>query len=84
MSGPDGTATRVRELLSEILDVPPDSIGPDFSQETAASWTSLNHLMLVSQIEGEFGLMLSNKEIRDLTSFERIVDTLTRRRAAGG
>lgn len=81
MNDPEGTATRVRELLSQILDVPAESIGPEFSQETAASWTSLNHLMLISQIEGEFGLMLSNKEIHDLTSFERIVDTLTRRRA---
>jgi acyl carrier protein len=80
----DGVATRIRELLSQILDVPAESIGPGFSRETAASWTSLNHLMLVSQIEAEFGLMFSNPEIRELTSFERIFDALIRRQAESG
>lgn len=71
-------APRVRELLAQVLDVPPGSIGPEFSAASAGSWTSLNHLMLVSQLEGEFGVVFSNQDIRDLTSFDRIVSTLTR------
>jgi len=72
-------AMRVRDLVSQVLDVPVDSIGQDFSQETAASWTSLNHLMLISQIESEFGLTFSNQEIREATSFQRIVEALASR-----
>ena len=79
MSGAGETAARVRALLSQVLDVPPERIGADFSQDTATSWSSLNHLMLVSQLESEFGVTFSNKEIRDLTSLERIVATLARR-----
>ena len=67
-------ADRVRALLAQVLDVPPPSIGPGFSATSAAAWTSLNHLMLVSQMEGEFGIVFSNAEIRDLTSFDRIVE----------
>lgn len=78
MSGNDGVAGRVRELLAEVLDVPPASIGPEFSAATAGSWTSLNHLMLVSQLEGEFGVIFSNAEIGELTSFDRIVSALAR------
>ncbi len=84
MTGGDETSARIRELLSQVLDVPAESIGPGFSRETASSWTSLNHLMLVSQIESEFGLMFSNAEIRDLTSFERILDTVIRQLAKDG
>lgn len=80
MSGaePETIAVRVRELLSQVTGEPPEAIGPGFSQDTAPSWTSLIHLMLVSQIEHEFGTTLSNEEIRELSSFDRIVERLGR------
>jgi acyl carrier protein len=75
--------TRVRELLAQVLDVSADRIGPGFEQADAPSWTSLNHLMLVSQLESEFGLFLSNEEIRRLTSYDRIVETVGRHQTGG-
>jgi hypothetical protein len=35
--------------------------------------------MLISQIESEFGVVFSNQEIRELTSFTAIMETLGRR-----
>jgi acyl carrier protein len=71
--------SRVRELLAQVLGVPAAGIGPEFSTSSSSAWTSLNHLMLVSQIESEFGVVFSNQEIRELTSFTAIVETLGRR-----
>ena len=76
MSDSSGLKTRVRALLAQVLDVPASSIGPESSTATIASWTSLNHLMLVSEIENEFGVVFSNQQIRDLVSFDRIVSTV--------
>jgi acyl carrier protein len=72
-------AARVSRLLSQVLDVPEASVGPDFTSSSSPAWTSLNHLMLISQLENEFGVVFSNQEIRQLTSFTAIVDTLGRR-----
>jgi acyl carrier protein len=72
-------AMRVRELLAQVLDVPPASIGPEFSATSSGAWSSLNHLMLISQLESEFGVVFSNQEIRELASFTVIVDTIGRR-----
>ena len=83
MSAAGQMETRVRELLAQVLDVPPDRIGPGFDQADAPSWTSLNQLMLVSQLESEFGFVLSNDDIRQLTSYDRIVETVARHRAGG-
>lgn len=77
-------ASRVRELLAEVLDVPATNVGPEFSAASSAAWTSLNHLMLISQLESEFGVIFTNQEIRDLTSFTAIVDALGRRHHPGG
>ena len=72
-------ATRVRELLAQVLDVPLASIDAEFSAASSGTWSSLNHLMMISQIESEFGVVFSNQEIRELTSFIAIVETLGRR-----
>lgn len=76
MSDSSEINARVRALLAQVLDVPPSTIGPESSTATIASWTSLNHLMLVSEIENEFGVVFSNQQIRELVSFDRIVSTV--------
>jgi acyl carrier protein len=70
---------RVREVVAEVLDLPPDQVGPELSAGTSNSWTSLNHLMLISQLENEFGVVFSNQEIKELTSFRAILEILGRR-----
>jgi acyl carrier protein len=82
MAESEAIAGRVRDLLAQVTGVSPSEVGPGFSQETAPSWTSLVHLMLVSQIEQEFAVTLTNDEIRELTSFDRIVERLSRRAGA--
>jgi acyl carrier protein len=77
--GDQARVSRVRELLAQVLDVPATSVGPEFSAGSSSAWTSLNHLMLMSQLENEFGVVFSNQEIRELTSFTAIVETLDRR-----
>jgi len=81
MSGPTAIEARVRVLLAQVLDVPESAVGPGFSETDTPSWTSLNQLMLVSQLEAEFGLFLTNEEIRRLTSYDRIVETVVRHQA---
>jgi acyl carrier protein len=75
-------AMRVREVMAQVLDLPPGEIGPELSTETSSAWTSLNHLMLVSQLENEFGVVFSSQEVKGLTSFTAILDAIGRRRVA--
>jgi acyl carrier protein len=79
MNTGDGIPGRVRALLSQVLGVAPEAIGPNFSTDTAPAWTSLNHLMLISQVESEFGVFFTNQEIQQLTSFDRIVEAIAGR-----
>jgi len=70
-------------VLAQVLDVPPAKIGPDVSAESTPAWTSLNHLMLVSQLESEFGVFFTNQQIRELTSLDRIVAAIAGHGAGG-
>ena len=84
MSTLDGIVPRVRSILADVLGVPADAIGAGFSSDSRAEWTSLNHLMLISQIETEFGVLFSNQEVLQLTSFDQIVTALSSRAKAAG
>jgi acyl carrier protein len=70
---------RVREIMAQVLDLAPDAIDTELSTTTSSAWTSLNHLMLVSQLESEFGVVFSNEEIKQLSSFPAILQILGRR-----
>jgi acyl carrier protein len=70
---------RVREVMAQVLDLRPADVVPELSVSTSSAWTSLNHLMLISQLESEFGVVFSNQEIKELTSFRAILETLGRR-----
>ena len=80
MTDQSPTAVRLREVMAQVLDLPPGEIGPELSTETSSAWTSLNHLMLISQLESEFGVVFSSQEVKGLTSFSAILDALGRRR----
>ena len=79
MSGGSQVEMRVREVMAQVLDLPQSEIGPGLSTDTSSAWTSLNHLMLISQLENEFGVVFSNQEIKELTSYPAILATLGRR-----
>lgn len=75
--------SRVRDLLVQALGVSAASIGPEFSVSSTPAWTSLNHLMMISQVESEFGVFFSNQQIREVTSFKGIVEAVANRLHGG-
>jgi acyl carrier protein len=79
MTESSAIGSRVARVLAQVLDLPEPKVGPGLSATTSAAWTSLNHLMLISQLENEFGVVFSNQEIRELVSFDAIVAALGRR-----
>lgn len=84
MSLTDEIAPRLKRILAQVLGVPAEEIGPGFSAESSSEWTSLNHLMLISQIESEFGVFFSSQEVQKLTSFDRVLAAVAGRGEVDG
>jgi acyl carrier protein len=84
MSSRSDIESDVRQLLTQVLDIPAAQVGPGLDFRTTAAWSSLKHLMLVSQIESRFEVMFSNEEIADLTGYDSIVEAVSRRLVAQG
>jgi len=68
---------RIRVLFATILQVSPDQIGDRTDPASLERWDSMQHLILVSGFEEEFGLDLDPEEAiemyKDFATFKRIV-----------
>ena len=67
---------RVKKIMADVFRVSPCAIPDDSSAITISSWNSLNHITLILVIEEEFGVEFDEQEIAEVTSLQRIVNTL--------
>lgn len=63
---------RIREVMSEILEVEPGAIRDGFGRDDAPGWDSLNHLRMVSALEEAFRIKLTMKEVGEMDRYETI------------
>ena len=67
---------QVRQVLSAVLKVRPDSLGPGSSMDTIESWDSLQHMILMLALEEEFGVNIPEAVAAKATSFSAIQSVL--------
>jgi acyl carrier protein len=68
---------RLREILSEMLDLSLAEIRLDLRRSDVDAWDSLNHLRLITAVESEFGATFTMDEIAELQTpadLQRIID----------
>lgn len=65
---------KLKELISEVLDIEESAVTGDLTSDMAETWDSLAHLRLVTAIEQEFGISLTMEEINSMTSYPKMVE----------
>ena len=65
-------------MIADTFDIDEDDISGETTNDTVEKWDSLNHLRLVTALEGEFGISLTMDEINSMTSYPEIVETVTK------
>jgi acyl carrier protein len=63
-------------LIADILDVSPETLTLESSQDTVPEWDSLKHLNLVVEIESEFEIEIDPEEIGEMYSIKAILDLI--------
>lgn len=62
------------ELLAEALEVDVSQISVDTDYKNHEKWDSLAALSLITAIEDEFGLVLSDSDLKKLTTVQNLSD----------
>ncbi|MEO7716600.1 MAG: acyl carrier protein [Capsulimonas sp.] len=70
--------TKLKDIVAETLGVDAEEIEGTASPATLPSWTSFNHLTLMSAVEEAFGLTLSMEEMTGVKSYADLAATVGR------
>ena len=59
---------RIYKVIARVMDVPISKINDESSPKNIESWDSFNGLVLADELEGEFNLKFTMKEIEEVVS----------------
>jgi acyl carrier protein len=70
---------RFFHVLSSVLNVGRESLGPQSSRDSLEEWDSIKHMYVVLALEEEFGVQFSDDEIANLVSVSDLMRAMTKK-----
>ncbi len=65
-------AERVKQLLADAIQVPPELVTADLAFGDLPQWDSLGHMEVMMRLEDEFGVAINADTIAELISIPEI------------
>jgi acyl carrier protein len=84
MSNDEKAFARLRAALSRALGLPAEAITMSSSMDNVAGWDSLRFLLVLTEVEAEFGLKFARGEMRTLRSVKGILGAIAKKRGGRG
>ena len=63
-------------LIANILNIPIDKISLNTGIDNQSDWDSLNHILIMNEIEKVFGISLSPNDVINMINVESILNNL--------
>jgi len=67
---------KIKEIMGRIFEIDPMTINEDSSPDNIEKWVSLKHMVLIVDLEEEFGTTFREDEIVQMLSYKIIYDTI--------
>lgn len=61
---------RIKHVMARTFDIPVGEIPDDAQINTVSNWDSLGHMILMLELESEFGVTISTEDMTSLLSLE--------------
>jgi acyl carrier protein len=66
-------------LVARVFDLPPNSVTDQTARGILEAWDSLNHLLLISEIEQEMHVQFTTEEVLRIKTVKDIKDVLSKK-----
>ena len=67
---------KLQKIISQVFNLNEEDINEETSQDNVPEWTSVNALLLITELEKEFNVVFNEDEITMLTSVKNITEIL--------
>lgn len=69
---------RLKEILAKLFLIDKAKIKDQMSQREVEAWDSMSHLMLITEVESAFGVMMSDDDITGIKTVGELKRVLRR------
>jgi acyl carrier protein len=66
------------DLVTKVLEVKPGIVNENSAMGETPNWDSLNHVIIVGEIENSYGITIPNSEIEKYTTMKAIIEIYNR------
>jgi acyl carrier protein len=70
---------KIKQVFAEVFDRPDIEIDLDSSPDNVKGWNSLNHVLIISEIEKTFDIQFSLDEMIELINVRDIVNCIEKK-----
>ncbi len=67
---------KIKILMASVLEVSVEDINDDSSPDSIENWDSLRHMNLITVLEEEFDIRLSDEQITEMMNLNLIIYTV--------
>lgn len=71
----------LKSLVASILRVDPAILVDDKPRSGIPEWDSFNHLMVISELEGNLGITFSMEEVASIQTFQQLQHVVQSKKA---
>tara|TARA_B100000676_G_C17376513_1_gene483282 strand:- start:257 stop:502 length:246 start_codon:yes stop_codon:yes gene_type:complete len=64
------------KVFKTVFETSIDSLNMNINQNSFENWDSLNHILLIVEIENEFNIKFNSGELSELTSMNKLYETI--------
>jgi acyl carrier protein len=66
--------------VARVFDIPPEQVTDHLERGKVEVWDSLNHLLLINEIENEFGVQFTTEEVLEINTFKDLKEILSKKK----
>lgn len=69
---------KLKELFSQVLELPDEKIENGLEYNSISSWDSVGHMALIAAIDDAFNIMLDTEDIIQMNSFKKAKEIVSK------
>ena len=72
---------QLREVVAKSFGIPIDSVTDTLSRDNLEAWTSLNHLLLVTDVEEQLGIRFTTDEVLRIHTYRDLREIVSAKKS---
>ena len=70
------TKAKLFESFATALNIPVESVNEELAYQGIPEWDSISHMVLISQLEEDFGVSIATDDVIDMSSVAKAMEIL--------